>query len=58
MREGFIEVFKQKVDRAAHRNTFDCKFLEYRGDVLGATIHDMVEKGILVEVTDRRYKLG
>ena len=58
MQEGFIEVFNKKVDRAAHRNTFDRKFVEYRGDVLGATINDMVEKGTLFKVADRRYKLG
>ena len=58
MQEDFIEVFKQKIESAAHRNTFDRKFVEYRGDVLGATINGMMEKGILVEVTDRRYKLG
>ena len=39
------------------RNTFDRKFAEYRGDVLGATLHDMVENGILVEISDRRFKL-
>ena len=55
---ALLKYLNKKLDRAAHRNTFDRKFLEYRGDVLGATIHDMVEKGILIEVTDRRYKLG
>ena len=53
-----LKYLNKKLDRVAHRNTYDRKFLDYRGDVLGATIHDMVEKGILVEVTDRRYKLG
>ena len=54
---ALLNYLNKKLDRTAHRNTFDRKFAEYRGDVLGATIHDMVEKGILVEVTDRRYKL-
>ena len=58
MRKSFLELFKEKVDRAAHRNTFDQVFVEYRGDILGATINDMVEKGTLIQVTDRRYKLG
>ena len=53
-----MKYLNKKLDRAAHRNTFDRKFVEYRGDVLGATINDMVEKGTLVEVADRRYKLG
>ena len=53
-----MKYLNKKLDRAAHRNTFDRKFLEYSGDVLGTTIHDMVEKGILVEVTNRLYKLG
>ena len=43
---------------AAHRNTFDRLFVEYRGDILGATINEMVENGTLVQVADRRYKLG
>ena len=58
MQKSCIEVFKEKVDRAAHRNTFDRLFVEYRGDILGATIHEMVENGTLVQVADRRYKLG
>ena len=53
-----MKYLNKKVDRAAHCNTFDRKFVEYRGDVLGATINDTVERGILVKVTDRRYKLG
>ena len=54
---ALLKYLNKKLDHAAHRNTFDRKFLDYRGDVLGVTLHDMVEKGILVEVTDRRYKL-
>ena len=42
---ALLKYLNKKLDRAAHRNTFDRKFLEYRGDVLGATIHDMVERG-------------
>ena len=53
-----VKYLKKKVDRAAHRNTFDRLFVEYRGDILGATIHEMVENGTLVQVADRRYKLG
>ena len=53
-----MKYLNEKVDQAAHRNTLDRVLLEYRGHVLGATIKDMVEKGTLVEVTDRRYNLG
>ena len=54
---ALLKYLNKKLDHAAHRNTFDLKFSDYRGDVLGATLHDMVEKGILVEVSDRWYKL-
>ena len=54
---ALIKYLNKKLDHAAHRKTFDRKFADYRGDVLGATLHDMVEKGILVEISDRRYKL-
>ena len=56
--KALLKYLNEKVDRAAHRNTFDRVFVEYRGDVLGATINDMMERGALVEVADRRYKLG
>ena len=46
------------MDRTAHRNTFDRLFMEYRGDILGATINEMVENVTLVQVAERRYKLG
>ena len=53
-----LDYLKKKVDRAAHRNTFDRLFVEYCGDILGATINEMVENGNLVQVADRWYKLG
>ena len=46
-----------KLDHAGHRNTLDNKFEKYKGDVMGATLHKMVEKGMLREVTERRYQL-
>ena len=38
-----------KLDHAGHRNTFDIKFEKYKGDVMGTTLRNMVEK---------RYVLG
>ena len=59
MRERFTEVFKEKklIGRLTGILSIECLW-NTGGDVLGATINDMVEKGTLVEVTDRRYKLG
>ena len=57
-KNAIVKYLNEKIDRAAHRNTFDRVFVDYRGDVLGATINDMIERGALVEVADRRYKLG
>ena len=54
---ALLRFLNGKLDRAGHRNTFDKKFSDYRGDVMGATLHDMVKKGILVEIKDRRYQL-
>ena len=45
------------LDRAGHRNTFDLKFEQYKGDVMGATLHNMVKKGILWECSTKRYQL-
>ena len=52
-----LKFLNKKLDRAGHRNTFDKKFSDYKGDVMGATLHDMVQKGILNEISDRRYQL-
>ena len=41
-----------KLDRAGHRKMFDTKFEQYKGDVMGATLHNMVKKGILREVSN------
>ena len=46
-----------KLDRSGHRNTFSLKFEEYKGDIMGATIHDMVKKGTLWECSNKRYQL-
>ena len=46
-----------KLDHAGHRNTFDKKFEMYKGDVMGATLRKMVKKGMLREVSKRRYQL-
>ena len=54
---ALLKYLNKKLDRAGHRNTFDRKFSDYRGAVMGATLRDMVEKGILVEIRDRRYQL-
>ena len=51
---GFLN---NKLDHAGHRNTLDNKFEQYKGDVMGATLRHMVKKGMLKEVSDRRYQL-
>ena len=46
-----------KLDREAHRATFNLNFGQFKGDVLGTTLHNMVNKGILREVINKRYQL-
>ena len=49
-----LKFLNKKLDRAGHRNTFDRKFADYKGDVMGATLHDMVQTEILNEISDRQ----
>ena len=51
---GFLN---NKLDHAGHRNTLDNKFEHYKGDVMGATLRHMVQKGMLKKFTKRRYQL-
>ena len=46
-----------KLDPEGHQNTFDVKFEQYRGNFMGATLHNMMKKGILWEVSNKRYQL-
>ena len=54
---ALLKFLNWKLDRAGHLNTFNKKFADYKGDIMGATLHDMVKKGILNEISDRRYQL-
>ena len=54
---AMLKFLNKKFDRATHRNAFDRKFAEYKGDIMGATLRDMVKKGILNKISDRRYHL-
>ena len=44
-----------KLDPDGHQNTFDVKFEQYKGDFMGATLHNMVKKGILWECSNKKY---
>ena len=54
---GLLSLLNGKLDHVMHQNTLDRKFEHYKGDVMGATLRHMVKKGVLKEVSDRRYQL-
>ena len=52
-----LKFLNKKLDCAAHRNAFYRKFAEYKGDIMGATLRDMVKKRDSQQISDRRYHL-
>ena len=55
--KALINYLMKKCDRATHRNTLDIQLEQYNGDVMGATICEILDEGTLRECSKKRYQL-